>query len=87
MYAIRSYYVNILNLCGNYKYLNLGWYVSLLAEARGNKVLPDTSSILNVSKKRIYTIEFDELGKTVDKLFHKQTAEGHMESGERNNFV
>jgi len=31
----------IINLCSSYKYQSIGYYVSLLAEARGHKPLPE----------------------------------------------
>jgi len=79
--------VNILNLCSKYKYLSLGWYVSLLAEGRRHRVIPDTGSILNISKKSIYTLEFDELGKTVDKLFKSEKAGAGIKTVEGNIFT
>src|SRR3546814_16936105 len=35
----------VINLCRSYKYLGLGYYVSLLAEARGHKVIPSVRTI------------------------------------------
>ena len=35
----------VFNLCKSYRYQTLGYYVSLLAEARGHKPLPRTSTI------------------------------------------
>jgi len=35
----------VFNLCKSYRYQNLGYYVSLLAQARGHKPLPDISTI------------------------------------------
>ena len=37
--------LKILNLCKSYQYQSEGYYVSLLAEARGHKVLPEVSTI------------------------------------------
>ena len=31
----------VINLCKSYQYQSVGYYVSLLAEARGHKVLPE----------------------------------------------
>lgn len=38
-------HLKILNLCKSYQYQSEGYYVSLLAEARGHKVLPEVSTI------------------------------------------
>ena len=35
----------VINLCRSYQYQSVGYYVSLLAEARGHKVLPEISTI------------------------------------------
>ncbi|MDN5924161.1 MAG: RimK-like ATPgrasp N-terminal domain-containing protein, partial [Xanthomonadales bacterium] len=36
---------HVINLCRNYRYLGSGYYVSLLAEARGHRVLPTVRTI------------------------------------------
>ena len=38
--------VQVINLCRSYKYLGHGYYCSLLAEARGHKVIPDRKSVV-----------------------------------------
>src|ERR1700712_4881271 len=38
----------VINLCRSYKYLGIGYYVSLLAEARGHKVIPSVRSIYGI---------------------------------------
>ncbi|MGE0771531.1 MAG: RimK family protein [Cyclobacteriaceae bacterium] len=40
--------IKVLNLCKSYQYQSEGYYVSLLAEARGHKVLPEVSTIQDV---------------------------------------
>ena len=35
----------VINLCKSYQYQSVGYYVSLLAEARGHKVLPEVATI------------------------------------------
>ncbi len=37
--------LKVFNLCRSYKYQSLGYYVSLIAAARGHKPLPDISTI------------------------------------------
>ena len=37
--------VRVFNLCKSYRYQTLGYYVSLLAEARGHKPLPRVNTI------------------------------------------
>ncbi len=37
--------VQVINLCRSYKYLGHGYYCSLLAEARGHKVIPSVRTM------------------------------------------
>ncbi|MDZ4714507.1 MAG: RimK family protein [Cytophagales bacterium] len=56
--------LKILNLCKSYQYQSEGYYVSLLAEARGHKVLPEVSTIQDMrfpSILRDDSLDFDEL--------------------------
>jgi len=57
--ALRLY-----NLCKSYRYQSLGYYVSLLAEARGHKPLPRVSAIEDLQSQnlvRLMTSGLDEL--------------------------
>jgi glutathione synthase/RimK-type ligase-like ATP-grasp enzyme len=51
----------IVNLCRSYKYLSLGYYCSLLAEARGHRVYPSVKTINDLSRKAAYSHEIDDL--------------------------
>ena len=42
----------IFNLCKSYRYQSLGYYVSLLAEARGHKPLPSITTALRAPAAR-----------------------------------
>lgn len=37
--------MKVVNLCKSYQYQSLGYYVSLLAEARGHKVMPEIATL------------------------------------------
>lgn len=55
--------VRIINLCQNYGYLKVGYYCSLLADARGHRCLPDMADIAHMNWKRIYRhalVDLDE---------------------------
>lgn len=54
-YAKGDYYV--INLCRSYRYQSVGYYCSLLAEARGQRVVPSVSVILDLSRKALYETE------------------------------
>jgi len=56
--------VKAFNLCRSYRYQSLGYYVSLLAEARGHKPLPRVSTMEDLQSQnlvRLLTEDLDEL--------------------------
>lgn len=53
--------VRIINLCANYSYQSIGYYVSLLAEARGHKVLPNVLAIQDINIKNTCAYINDEI--------------------------
>ncbi|OHC32368.1 MAG: carboxylate--amine ligase [Pseudomonadales bacterium RIFCSPLOWO2_12_59_9] len=57
----------VINLCRSYKYLGHGYYCSLLAEARGHKVIPSVRTISELTRKALYGLALDDLDKTLDK--------------------
>lgn len=62
--------LKVLNLCKSYQYQSEGYYVSLLAEARGHKVLPGVSTIQDLrfpSILREDSMDFDNLIQTTFK--------------------
>ncbi len=62
--------LKVLNLCKSYQYQSEGYYVSLLAEARGHKVLPGVSTIQDLrfpSILRDDSLDFDALIQTTFK--------------------
>ncbi len=52
---------HVINLCRSYKYLGAGYYVSLLAEARGHKVLPSVRTINDLRRRSLYGLDIDDL--------------------------
>lgn len=61
--------LRVINLCKNYEYLGLGYYCSLLAEARGQRVVPSVRSIQDLSRRSIYGGIADDLEDVVEKAF------------------
>lgn len=59
--------VQVINLCRSYKYLGHGYYCSLLAEARGHKVIPSVKTISELTRKSLYGLALDDLEKTLEK--------------------
>lgn len=60
----------IINLCSCYDYQSLGYYVSLIAEARGNKVIPSILTIQDVKTNQIKTMMDSTIGEDIQKLLH-----------------
>ncbi|WP_434136062.1 RimK family protein [Pseudomonas luteola] len=59
--------VQVINLCRNQKYLGHGYYCSLLAEARGHKVIPSVRTISELSRKSIYNLALEDLDRLLSK--------------------
>ncbi|HEX7339000.1 MAG TPA: RimK family protein [Rhodanobacteraceae bacterium] len=53
--------VHVVNLCRNYRYLGTGYYVSLLAEARGHRVVPTVRTINGLSRRSLYGLDVKDL--------------------------
>ncbi len=51
----------VINLCRSYKYLGTGYYVSLLAEARGHKVIPSVRAINDLRRRSLYGVDIEDL--------------------------
>ena len=64
---------HVINLCRSYKYLGTGYYVSLLAEARGHKVLPSVRTINDLRRRSLYGLDIEDLN---SKLTHFLPAGG-----------
>ncbi|WEW97077.1 RimK family protein [Pseudomonas nitroreducens] len=57
----------VINLCRHYKYLGHGYYCSLLAEARGHKVIPSVRTISELATKSLYGLALDGVEKSLEK--------------------
>lgn len=58
----------IINLARGYRYLSTGYYCSLLAEARGQRILPSVRTIEDLSRKTIYGLGVKHLDRPVRRL-------------------
>jgi glutathione synthase/RimK-type ligase-like ATP-grasp enzyme len=56
----------VINLCRSYKYLSAGYYCSLMAQARGQLVLPSVKTINDLSRKAIYSLDTAELDRALN---------------------
>lgn len=57
----------IFNLCRSYKYQSTGYYVSLLAEARGHKAIPNVTTIQDLKSQTIVRAITEELNELIQK--------------------
>jgi glutathione synthase/RimK-type ligase-like ATP-grasp enzyme len=55
----------VINLCRDYSYLSLGYYCSLVAEGRGQRVIPAVDAILDLNWKRLYQTALPEINDLV----------------------
>ncbi len=62
--------VKIINLCRSYRYQSTGYYVSLLAEARGHKPVPSVTTLQDMKTQAIVRMASDDL----DELMQKSLA-------------
>jgi glutathione synthase/RimK-type ligase-like ATP-grasp enzyme len=64
--------LRVINLCRGYRYLSIGYYCSLLAEARGHKAIPAVRTIQELSSRDIYGLATEELDALVQKLLGRR---------------
>lgn len=57
----------VFNMCRSYKYQTLGYYVSLLAEARGHRPVPSVATIQDMKSQAIVKLVADELDELIQK--------------------
>ena len=53
--------MRLINLSRDCEYLGTGYYASLLAEARGHKVIPSVQTILDLGRRSLYRFALPEL--------------------------
>lgn len=57
--------VKVFNLCRSYRYQTSGYYVSLLAEARGHKPLPSVATVRDLKSKSVIRMVSDEIDELI----------------------
>lgn len=66
--------LHVFNLCRSYRYQRTGYYVSLLAEARGHRPLPDIETIQDLKSRSLLSLASRELDEQI------QSSLGSLES-------
>ncbi len=59
----------VINLCRNYDYQSLGYYCTLLAEARGHRILPTLRTINELSSKEFQLMVLGGMNEALDQAF------------------
>ena len=57
----------VINMARSYAYQSAGYYASLLAEARGHRVMPSVQTMLELSRKSLYAASMPELEEALNK--------------------
>ncbi len=75
-YPLGQSRTRVINLSRSFGYLSQGYYCSLLAEARGHKVIPSVRTLNDLSKRSLYRIHLDDLSQSLSKaLKHADTGQ------------
>ncbi|MEX6508999.1 RimK family protein [Jiella sp. M17.18] len=61
----------IINLSRSYAYQSRGYYASLLAEARGHRIIPSVETMIDLSEKKLYENALPELDAALRKAIDK----------------
>ncbi|MGD8591425.1 MAG: RimK family protein [Gammaproteobacteria bacterium] len=72
--------VQVINLCRSFKYLSIGYYTSLLGEARKHRVIPSVRSMLDISSRALYSTDTDALSEVVQKALGKHFSDAAEET-------
>ena len=59
----------VFNICLSYRYQSIGYYVSLLAEARNHKPVPNITTIQDMKSQGIISLMSEEIEDIVQKVF------------------
>lgn len=70
-YSAAGRNLRVINLCRSYHYLSLGYYCSLLGEARRHRMIPSVHTLNDLSRKTVYSLDIDNLNHLIQPLFGK----------------
>jgi glutathione synthase/RimK-type ligase-like ATP-grasp enzyme len=59
--------IKIFNLCRSYRYQSMGYYVSLIASARGHKAFPDINTIQEMKAPQLVRILTEDIDQLIQK--------------------
>jgi glutathione synthase/RimK-type ligase-like ATP-grasp enzyme len=64
---LNQKFTKIINLCSSYRYQSIGYYVSLIAEAREHKPFPNVATIQDLKSQSIIRLISEELQELIQK--------------------
>ncbi|WP_438767769.1 RimK family protein [Kushneria sp. TE3] len=67
---------HVINLCSGLDYLETGYYVSLLAQARGQRVQPDVETLNQLRRKALIDLQLDGLNDMMAELDRRGALHG-----------
>jgi glutathione synthase/RimK-type ligase-like ATP-grasp enzyme len=67
--------VKIINICRSYRYQSMGYYVSLLAEARGHKPVPSMTAIQDMKSVGIIRLASEEIEELMARVLAERDPE------------
>lgn len=62
----------VINLCPQSRYMSKGYYCSLLAEARGHRVIPSVNTLNDLRSKSLYSMALPDFSRLADKIAEEQ---------------
>lgn len=65
--GFRSPGFRVINLCRHHRPMSTGYYISLLAEARGHRAMATARTLHNLGSRRIYAEELEELEELIQR--------------------
>jgi hypothetical protein len=68
----------VFNLCRSYRYMSTGYYVSLLAEARGHRAIPSIMALQDVRTDAIFRIRSEDLVGLIQRSLSHLRAETYL---------
>ncbi len=71
--------VKIINLCKSYQYQSQGYYISLLAEARGHKSIPVTSTLMDFKLPNLAREDAEDFDKLIQDVLEKSPYDNRVE--------
>jgi glutathione synthase/RimK-type ligase-like ATP-grasp enzyme len=64
--------LRVINLCRSHRYLSTGYYCSLLAEARGHRIIPNIRTLQALGSRSVYGLETADLDRRVHRLLGRR---------------